>query len=308
MKGRRVVVEAPASSANLGCGFDIFAVALRAPKDRLALLAAESGVSVTVSGAELSTKKPEENVAGAVASAIMADHGVKGGISLVLKKGVPVEAGLGSSAASSVAAAVGTNALFKLGLSNQDLIRYASIGERVASGAAHYDNVAASLVGGFVVVGREYEYVRMEPPKSMGLCLVTPTVKLPSEKTKFARSLLPKEVALERMVDISRAASRMVHGFATGNVEEIGAAMTVSLVDERRAVMVPGFEAVKRAAISQGAAGLCISGAGPSVLAVSATRASGRVLKAIVKAFEFLGVESSGYVTGVGQGCKVLER
>lgn len=307
MKGSRVVVEAPASSANLGCGFDIFAVALRTPKDRLTLRRAKSGVSVAVEGVELFTERPKENVAGAVASAIMTDHGVRGGISLVLRKGVPVGAGLGSSAASSVAAAVGTNALFKLGISEKELIRYASIGERVASGAAHYDNVTASLVGGFVVVGRDYDHVKMEPPASMGLCFVTPKVKLPSEKTRFARSLLPKEVPLERMVEISRAASLMVHGFAIGSVDEIGAAMTISLVDERRAEMVPGLEEVRRAAASQGAAGLCMSGAGPSVLAVSARRSSGRVLRAMVRAFRLAGVESSGFVTGVGQGCRVLE-
>lgn len=308
MKGNHVVVEAPASSANLGCGFDIFAVALRNPKDTLTLRPEQSGVSVTVRGAQLLTIKPTENVAGAVASAIMADYGVRGGISLLLKKGVPIGAGLGSSAASSVAAAVGTNALFKLGLSNKELIKYSGIGESVASGAAHYDNVTASLLGGFVVVGRDHDYVRMEPPAAMGLCLVTPGIELPREKTRFARSLLPKSVSLEMMVDISRAASLMVHGFANGSVEEIGAAMTTSLVDERRAEMVPGLDEVRKAATSQGAAGLCISGAGPSLLAVSPKRSSGRVLKAMVRAFRLVGVESSGFVTGIGQGCKVLER
>ncbi|MDV3243579.1 MAG: homoserine kinase [Nitrososphaerales archaeon] len=309
MKRRnRILVAAPASSANLGCGFDVFAVALRKPKDRLTLQRAQSGVSITVKGPERLPEKPKENVAGAVASAMMADYDVRGGISMTLEKGVPVGSGLGSSAASSVAAAVGTNALFRLGISKRDLIKYAGIGERVASGTAHYDNVAASLAGGFVVVGRDNDYVRMEPPASLALCLVTPVVDLPKEKTRFARSLLPAEVPLQKMVDVTRAASLMVHGFAVGSIEEIGAAMTVSLVDERRAPMIPGLEEVRRAAMSEGAAGLCISGAGPAVLAVCLRRSSDRVLGGMVRAFRLVGVESSGFVTGVGRGCVVIER
>ncbi len=301
-------MEAPASSANLGAGFDVFAVALKQPKDRLSLERAESGVTIAVTGLRGLHLLPKENVAGVVASAVMADHGVKGGVSMTLRKGVPVGVGLGSSAASSVAAVVGMDALFGLRLSSSDKIRYAGLGERAASGTAHYDNVAASLVGGFVVVGRDNDYVRMEPPASLALCLVTPVVELPKEKTRFARSLLPAEVPLQKMVDVTRAASQMVHGFAVGSVEEIGAAMTVSLVDERRASMIPGLEEVRKAAMSAGAAGLCISGAGPAVLAVCLRRSSDRVLGGMVTAFRLVGVESSGFVTGVGRGCVVIER
>ena len=307
MKSKRVVAEAPASSANLGCGFDTFAIALAGPKDRLTLAKAGSRVSLEVEGPKDMREQPATNVVSAVAMVMLSEHGIRSGVTMKLAKGVPVGIGLGSSAASSVATAVGIDRLFDLGLSQKELLGYAGVGERSASGTAHYDNVSASLMGGFVIVGWDHGCVRMEPPKSMALCLVTPRVKLPKEKTKYARSLLPKEVGLEQAVAVARAAGTLIHGFAAGNLDEIGDAMGVSLVDERRAVMVPAFQRVREAAISHGASGACISGAGPTVLAVCEKRVSGRVLRAMVREFRSRGVRSSGFVSRPGNGCRVVE-
>jgi homoserine kinase len=304
---KRVTVEAPASSANLGAGFDVFALALKKPKDRLTLVREAGGIRVSVRGASL-PESPERNIVGAVARAIMKEQGVGAGVSLLLGKGVPVGVGLGSSAASSVAAAVGIDSLFDLRLSRRKLTEYAGLGEKLASGACHYDNVAASLVGGFVMVTGSRNITSMEAPRSLLLCLVTPRVELPKEKTKYARTLLPKEVPLGSMVAAVRAAGMMVHGFASGNIEEVGAAMAGSLVDERRAAMVPGFEHVRKAAVERGAAGVCISGAGPTILAAVRSGRARRVLAAMVKAFSKEGVESHGFITGVGGGCRIVER
>lgn len=308
MSRRRVAVDAPASSANLGCGFDTFAIALAGPRDRLTLEKSDSRVSLEVSGPGELRQQPETNLVSAVAMVMMAEHRLKGGVSMRLVKGVPAGIGLGSSAASSVATAAGMDRLFGLGLSGREILGYAGVGEKSASGTAHYDNVAASLAGGFVVVGWDHSYVRMEPPKSMALCLVTPRVELPREKTKFARSLLPRSVSLERAVAVTRAASMLVHGFAVGSLDEIGDAMSVSLVDDRRAVMVPGFESVRRAAISKGASGVCISGAGPTLLAVCKRSLAGGVLRSMVGEFRRRGVRSSGFATRTGRGCRIVER
>ncbi|MDG6898108.1 MAG: homoserine kinase [Nitrososphaerota archaeon] len=298
-------MEAPASSANLGCGFDTFALALEGPKDRLALEKEESQISLKVRGPRELAEDPAGNVAVAVASVMMGEYRLRGGVAMSLTKGVPVGLGLGSSAATSVATAAGIDRLFGLRLSETELITFAGVGEKAASGTAHYDNVAASFAGGFVVVRWDHSFVRMEPPKSMALCLVTPRVKLPREKTKFARSLLPKQVRLERAVAVTRATSMMVHGFATGSLDEIGDAMEVSLVDDRRAVMVPGFERVRLAALSSGAFGTCISGAGPTLLAVAEWRLREKVIRGMVKAFRSEGIESSGFATGAGGGCRI---
>jgi homoserine kinase len=181
------------------------------------------------------------------------------------------------------------------------------LGERLASGTAHYDNVTAAYAGGFVIVAKDFQYAKIEAPRSLALCLVTPDVELPERKTRYARSLLPKKVALERMVDVTRAASLMVHGFSTGDVEEIGKAMAESPVDESRTVMIPHYDRVRRAALARGAAGVCISGAGPTLLAATERRQSAQVLNAMVKAFRSAGVACGGFVTGVGGGCRIVE-
>jgi homoserine kinase len=305
-KLKRVVAEAPASSANLGPGFDVFAVALKEPKDSLALERTRSEVSLAVRGADSLPESPEQNVVGAVAGAMMAEHGVKEGISMTLRKGVPVGAGLGSSAASSVAAAVGVSALFGLKLSSAEIVRYAGMGERFASGTAHYDNVTASYAGGFVIVNGHSGYIKVDAPRDLALVLVTPKLKLPKQKTKYARSLLPRSIPLKRMVEVERASSMMVHGFATGNIEEIGEAMAVSPVDEARSRMIPEFSHTREAALVSGAAGVCISGAGPTLLAAAEKRKAQEVARAMVRAFRSRGVLSTAFVTRAGGGCTVV--
>jgi len=304
---RRVVVEAPASSANLGCGFDVFALALGRPMDKLTLAKSESGLRLSVGGDRLLSEKPETNVVIPVARAMLTEYSRREGVTMSLTKGVPVGKGLGSSGASSVAAAVGIDRLFGLNLSDKEIVGFAGIGEKAASGAAHYDNVAASLAGGFVIVRENHDFVRMEPPKSMAACLVTPELKLPKDKTKFARSILPRRVPIEWATAVAGAAGMMAHGFAVGSLDEIGEAMTESLVDRERSSIIPGFEHVRRAAASHDAAGVSISGAGPTLLALCESRASRAVLRSMIRAFASEGVKSEGFVTRVGSGCRVLE-
>jgi homoserine kinase len=303
---RSVTVEAPASSANLGAGFDVFAMALDQPRDRLVLRRAKEGIRVSTSGARL-PMSARDNVVGAVAGAIMKGEGVKEGVTLSLRKGVPIGAGLGSSAASSAAAAVGMNTLFSLHLPMMKLIDYAGVGEKLASDAAHLDNVAAALLGGFVIVSGARGFRTMPTPPSLRLCLVTPQVSLPARKTQFARALLPREVPLESMVSAVASASIMIHGLAQRNVSEFGASMTDGFVDSKRSVMIPGFDRVRKAALARGALGVCISGAGPTLLAASTKGDAATVAEAMVGAFEREGVKSSWFVTKVGKGCRAIE-
>jgi homoserine kinase len=197
--------------------------------------------------------------------------------------------------------------MFRLGLSAAEVVRFAGMGEEAASGTAHYDNVAASLLGGFVLRRGERDFVRMEAPRSMAACLVTPRLRVPENKTEYARSLLPRSVPFTRAVAVAAAAGMLVHGFAVGSIEEIGRAMNQSLADDPRSAMIPGFGAVRRAAGSSGAAGVCISGAGPTLLAVCENRSSKRVLRSMLRAFGMKGVRSEGFVTHAGGGCRVVE-
>ncbi len=253
----------------------------------------------------------QRNSAGSVCIAIAKDKGLKQNLTLEISKGVPIGVGLGSSGASAAAAAVAMDEFFGLGMSKDELIFYAGKGEQAASGTAHYDNVSASVLGGFVMVagGVRPSAIRFDPPKRMGLCVVTPVVKLPERKTEYARSLLPKAVPLGVMVSTVAKASMIVSGFARGDVDLVGKGMNGSIVDASRKKMIPSCDAVMRAAEEAGGSGSCISGAGPSILSlVDADRAKAEdVLSVMVSEFERNGVRADGFVSKVGDGAKRIE-
>jgi homoserine kinase len=310
---KTITVEAPASSANLGPGFDVFALALARPSDKVTLWSEKSrelSVGIRpVAGATIPVVAAK-NSAGAVCLAIAQDHGIEGRISVEISKGVPIGMGMGSSGASAAAAAVAMNDLFDLDMSNDDLIFFAGKGEEVASGTAHYDNVSASVLGGFVVVvgGRRPSAIRFDAPEKMSLCVVTPAVELPERKTEYARSLVPKTVELKMMVSNVANASMIVAGFARGDTGLIGRGMNDRVVEEARKSMVPGYDAARKSATEAGAAGVCISGAGPSILAVvdRGKARPGAVLDAMVSSFERDGLKADGFVTRVGDGAREI--
>lgn len=313
----QIRVEAPASSANLGPGFDVFALALDSPKDsvRLRLGGKAGGPSVKmakVTGLEV-PKSEGENGACVVCLEIARQHGVKKEIVVELDKRVPIGMGMGSSGASAAAAAVGMNELLGLGLTTDELIFYAGKGEGVTSGSRHYDNVAASILGGFVVVrggeGDRPTAVRFDPPPGLALCVATPVVSLPGRKTEYARSLLPESVPLRTLVDNVANASLMVSGFAKKDIKLIGKGMNDRAVEQARKSMIPGFDRVRSLAIAAGAVGVCISGAGPSMLAMVDGRRTmaEKVLDAMQDAFDQEKVKSSGYVTRIGKGARVVK-
>ncbi len=309
----KVTVEASASSANLGPGFDVFALALDNPRDTVTLKAEKSTRASVGIDSVKGIKTPStasKNGAGAVCLAIAKDFGIKERISIEMVKKVPIGLGMGSSGASAAAAALAMDQLFSLGMSSDDLIFYAGMGEACASGTAHYDNVSASILGGFVVVrvGKRPAAMSWPAPKDMALCLATPKLDLPERKTEYARSVLPSSVRLDMMVSNVANASLIVSGFARGDIGMIGSGMNDRVVEEARKRFIPGYDAVRKAGVAAGAAGVCISGAGPSMLAlVDAKRYSPRdVLKEMIRGFGSVGVEATGLTTVVGQGASVL--
>lgn len=309
-----VCVEAPASSANLGPGFDVFALALKRPTDRLRIKLRPSRdlrIDLKVRGASGLPERPAANVVGAVAKAVARDYGIRGQLSLVLEKRVPIGVGLGSSGASSAATAMAMNTLFDIGLKPHELIRYAGVGERLATGAAHLDNVAASLLGGFVLAETETGPgpVCFDAPTRMRLCLVTPIVPLPTRKTEYARSLLPDHVRFSTLVHNVSMATHMVSGFALRDIGMIGHSMDDAAVEPARAKMIPAYGLLKKSALAAGAGGVCISGAGPTVLAVvDATKAKPKaILESMMATLKRTGIRSKGFVTSVGDGARILE-
>jgi len=289
-------VYSPASIANLGPGFDVFGVALREIGDILSLKAIpEIEIRISINGKQAVSipSDPRANSAGAVLQHVIENHGVGHGFEVILEKGVPAGKGLGSSGASAAAAAFASTRLLGLDLPQRDFVRLAAVGEAAVSGSPHADNVSASLLGGFTMVGSEYDVIRLDPP-SVEIVVVIPEVEY-ENKTRLARSLLPESVPLKSAVLNVGNASRMAAAVALGDPELFGRSICDNLVEPRRAQMIPNFWKVKEAALDSGAYGCSIAGGGPSMFAVGGD--SGEVGEAMVEAFDDVGVGSEIYKT-----------
>jgi homoserine kinase len=293
---KQIEVYSPASIANLGPGFDVFGVALEEIGDTLRLEAIperDIRISVCGRGASSISSDPRANSAGAVLKHIVEGQGLDHGFEVELEKGVPVGKGMGSSGASAAAAAFAATTILRLELSEREMVQLAAIGEAAVSGSPHADNVSASLLGGFTMVGSGYDVIRLDPPP-VEIVVVVPDVDY-ENKTRLARSLLPETVLLKEAVLNVGNASRMAVAVALGDAVLFGRSICDNLVEPRRAEMIPNFWKVKAAALESGAYGCSIAGGGPSVFAVGED--PDRIGRAMAEAFGEAGVGSEVYKT-----------
>ena len=264
----RVSVKAPSSTANLGPGFDVFGLALDAFYDEVILTKIKKGISIVTE--DNIPIKPESNTAGLVVKNMMKKFKIKTGVEIKINKGIPAGYGMGSSAASAAAAAVAFDRLFNLKLDENSLVEFAGSGEKASAGSVHYDNVAASVLGGFVIVKTNpLEVIRVEPPANLRLCVAVPKLKVPKKKTKVSRGVIPKKIKLTDSVENLSNASAIVAGFMKKDTDLIGNSIKDVIVEPARQHLIPGFLRVKQNALKAGAFGVTISGAGPSVIAFS---------------------------------------
>ena len=262
----RVSVKASSSTANLGPGFDVFGLALDAFYDEITLTKIKNGIKIVSS--DSIPLNVENNTAGLVAKYMMKKFRTKGGLEIKIKKGVPAGFGMGSSAASAAATAIAFDKLFNLKLDGNALVEYAGMGEKASAGSIHYDNVAASVLGGFVIVRTNpLNVIRINPPKDLVCCVAIPKLDVPAKKTKVSRSVIPKKVDLKDSIINLSNASAIVSGFLLKDSKLIGTSIRDVIVEPARQHMIPGFSKVKKLALDAGAYGVTISGAGPSVIA-----------------------------------------
>ena len=268
----KVTVKAPSSTANLGPGFDVFGLAVDAFYDTVTLTKIKKGIKI-VTDDNIPTN-PEKNTAGLVVKNMKKKFKIKQGIEINIKKGIPAGFGMGSSAASAAATAVAFDKLFGLKLDGNSLVEFAGSGEKASAGTVHYDNVAASVLGGFVIVKTNpLDVIRIEPPSNLRMCIAVPTIDVPKKKTKVSRGVIPKKITLtDSILNLSNA-SAIVAGFMNKDSELIGNSIKDVIVEPARKHMIPGFSKVKANAIKAGALGVTISGAGPSVIAFSKSSA-----------------------------------
>ncbi len=262
----KITVRAPSSTANLGPGFDVFGLAIDAFYDEITLSRTKNGIKIITT--DNIPTNPENNTAGLVVKNMKKKFKIKDGIEIKIKKGIPAGFGMGSSAASAAAAAVAFDKLFELKLDGNSLVEFAGYGEKASAGSVHYDNVAASVLGGFVIVKTNpLNVIRIEPPSNLRMCIAVPKLEVPKKKTKVSRGVIPKSIKLtDSVLNLSNAAG-IVAGFMRKDPELIGNSIKDVIVEPARQHMIPGFTKVKQNAIKAGALGVTISGAGPSVIA-----------------------------------------
>ena len=270
-----ISVFAPASVANFGVGYDVLGAALEGPGDVVrARLTDTPGVrlaGITGDGGRLPTAA-RRNTAAVAAAAVLAAAGERRrGIELTLEKGLPLSSGMGSSAASAAAGALAAGLL--LGIADHAvLLRPALLGEHVADGSWHGDNVFASLLGGFVLVPLSdpdgpLAPVRLKAPARLRLVLVHPELEL---ETRRARGVVPRNVPMAVHVAHAASLAGLALALASGDLARAGRALLEDrLVDPARLPLIPGGRAVLDAMLAAGAFGTCLAGAGPSLLALT---------------------------------------
>ena len=278
---RKVEVFAPGSVSNLGPGFDVLGFALDEPGDYvIARRTSVPGLTFSVRSTGIDVPdNAKDNVAAHVASLILEEFVPGFGIDMILEKKMPIGSGLGSSAASSVAAAVAVNALLPKPSSKMDLLRFAVEGERKASGSPHADNAAPSLLGGLCLI-RSYEpldVVQIPIRNKIFWVVVHPHVVV---RTEEARRILPQHIPLRNAVRQWGNVSGLTAGLIRGESNLIGKCIEDIIIEPVRAGLIPGFYEVQRAALDAGALGCSISGSGPSMFAASTSMLKARKIAA----------------------------
>jgi homoserine kinase len=268
-----IKVFAPASVANVACGYDVLGFALNKPGDEIVGRFSDTpGLRITkITGAK--GKLPyeiEKNTAGFAAQRLLEHLGEeKRGIEIEIRKKMPFGSGLGSSAASAVAGVMIINELLKRPLTKRELLPFAVAGEEIADGAYHADNVGPSLLGGMTLIrdNATLDIHKVPIPRGLYATVVYPHVKI---LTRDARAVLSDTVSLKKSIQQNGNLAALIIGMYNSDLDLISRSLQDVIIEPQRAQLIPHFYKVKEAALKAGALGCSISGAGPSIFALSA--------------------------------------
>lgn len=296
---KTIHISAPATIANLVCGFDILGLALESPSDPMHLtLSPEPGLRIRHTDGYALPVAPEKNVAGAALLALMQEWRQPLGMDLVIHKQIKPGSGLGSSAASSAGAVVAANHLLGNPFSKADLVRFAMNGEKVASGVKHADNIAPCIYGGVTLIRAilPLDIVPIEAPP-MHVTVVHPQIEV---RTSDARQILRKEVQLKNAIRQWGNIAGLVAGLMKGDYSLIGRSLEDVIIEPVRSILIPGFDEVKKKCLEAGALGGGISGSGPSIFMLNEHRQTALAVEHVMKdVYTRLGIEHKTYVTSV---------
>jgi homoserine kinase len=306
-----IKIKAPATVANMVCGFDILGFAVNNPYDEMEMRwmtranNEPSIVIINIDEYQLPTD-PEKNVAGAALLALLEEYEEKVGATKIkfevkINKLIKPGSGVGSSAASSAGAVVGANYLLGTIFSKDDLVRFAMNGEKVASGVKHADNIAPCIFGGVTLVRSIFplEVVALPSPQ-LHVTIVHPQIEV---RTSDARSILRQQVLLKDAIRQWGNIAGLVAGLMKSDYDLIGRSLEDVIIEPVRSILIPGFDDLKKACKQAGALGGGISGSGPSIFMLSKTKEIAlAVEKEMGQLYDGIGLPHHTYVTTINQG------
>lgn len=299
---KTVTVEAPATIANLVCGFDVLGMALNDPQDIMTIsLRDEPGLVIEHRDGYQLPVEPEKNVAGAALLSMLEEVKEQVGFHIIINKLIKPGSGLGSSAASSAGAVVGANYLLEKPFSNEDLVRFAMAGEKLASGVKHADNIAPCIYGGVTLIRSIFplDIVSLNAPK-LYVTVVHPQIEV---KTSDARQILRKEVKLKDAIRQWGNIAGLVAGIMKMDYGLIGRSLEDVIIEPVRSILIPGFDAVKKQSKECGALGGGISGSGPSIFMLSQEEKVAKGVEIVMKdIYTKAGIDYKTYVTTINSG------
>jgi len=278
-------IFAPATVANLSCGFDVLGTCLENVGDEMSIRKNDlNQIRITkITGQELPLET-DKNVAGVAVKALLEKLGTTQGFDIEIHKKIKAGSGIGSSAASSTGAVFAVNKLLEEPFTLKELIPFAMEGERLASGNAHADNVAPALLGGFCLV-KSYdplEIIELPSPPELRMVVLHPLIEV---KTKDSRALIKLNVSLQKAVSQWGNLGAFVSALYTEDYGLLGRSLKDEIIEPVRSILIPYFDDLKEIAIENGALGFGISGSGPSVYAMCKGQKSAEKVKEAMQLF-----------------------
>ncbi len=307
-KMNEIKVFCPATIANISCGFDVLGVALDTIGDEMVVRKTrEKGIRITKLEGQQLPMETHLNVAGVAGLALLAVSDYDGGFDIEIYKKIKAGSGIGSSAASSTGAVWAMNHLLGKPFSTVELVKFAMEGERLASGVAHADNVAPALFGGFTLV-RSYaplDVIPIPSPTELYATVIHPQIEV---KTSDSRKILKTTISLEDGIKQWGNLGGLVAGLFTSDYDLIGRSLEDHIVEPIRSILIPGFDAIKTTAMTNGAIGCGISGSGPSIFAFSkGERTAQKVGTGMKEVYKKIGIDFDVHISRINtSGIKQL--
>jgi len=304
----KLTIFSPATVANVSCAFDVMGFAVDGAGDMMSFEKfTGKGVKIHMKGNSELPEEPEHNVAGVVALAMLKTQSPGFGILIEIEKGIRPGSGMGSSGASAAGTAFGMNKLLGEPFDKKELVKFAMLGEALASGTPHPDNVTPAIYGGFTLIRsvNPLDIIPLNIPRELVASIIHPDIEV---KTQNARNVLKKSITLKDAVIQWGNIAALVSGLYSEDYDLIARSMNDAIVEPVRSMLIPLFDKVKEAALENGALGCSISGSGPSVFALSkGMETAQKVSKAMAKVYESTDIPVDDYTSGINkEGIKIL--